>query len=124
VTAGRSWTLNVPWASQAATWGRGGTNQVSVPGGNLEVLGWLVVIAGLAAFVLAAVTVIVLAARAVRRRIRAARDQRSIRAIRHISDAAGEGLIRPDELQRYGDILRARVEYPDDGNGHEDKGAA
>jgi hypothetical protein len=83
----------------------------------LETLGWLIVAAGLAAFVLAAVTVIVLAARAVRRR-------RSIRAIRSISHAAGEGLIRPDELKRYGDILRARVEYPDDGNGHEDKGAA
>jgi exosome complex RNA-binding protein Csl4 len=83
----------------------------------LETLGWLIVAAGLAAFMLAAVTVIVLAVRAVQRR-------RSIRAIRHISHAADEGLIRPDELKRYGDILRARVEYPDDGNGHEDKGAA
>jgi hypothetical protein len=89
---------------------------VSFLGGNLEAFGWLVAVFGGAVFLLAAVTVIVLAVRAARRR-------RSIRAFRHIGYAAGEGLIRPDELKRYGDILRASVKHPDE-NGHEGKGAA
>lgn len=98
---------------------------MTIPGGNLEAFGWLVAACGLAAFALAAVTAILLCARAGRRR-RSIREQRSIRAIRAIDCAAGEGLIRPDELKRYGDILRANVEYPPHPgeNGHEDKGAA